>query len=86
MSSPTSSKVHTKIGNERSLCGLNPHRGHYRIASWSSFFSAPLEDQCDRCILAIERRGYDVEKERLQFRSLYDKAQAMGFPAHILPA
>lgn len=85
MAQPISTKVHTKIGNERSLCGLNPQRGHYRIVSWASFFSAAIEDQCDRCIEAIRRRGYNVAKERNHFRSLYEKASAMGCPAHILP-
>ena len=85
MSKIISTKVHTKIGNERSLCGLNPARGHYHIATFSSFFTAPIENQCEACIAVLKRRGYNIADQRHKFRAVYDKAQAIGLPAHIMP-
>lgn len=85
MSKIISTKVHVSIGNPRSMCGLNPQRGDYHIASWSSFFSAPVENQCEACINALERRGYNTQEQRQKFRAVYDRAEALGMPAHILP-
>lgn len=73
-----STKVHTRIGHERSLCGLAPIRGHYHIASFSSFFTAKPEDQCARCIQRLKERGYDIEKERARFGAVYKYAQDLA--------
>lgn len=81
-----STKVHTKMGNERSLCGLNPDRGRYHIATFSSFFTAPIDNQCEACINALKRRGYNIDDQRKKFREVYDIAEARGLPAHLLPA
>ncbi len=77
MSQPISHKVHTRIGHERSLCGLAPIRGNYRIVSFSSFFSAAAEDQCGKCIERLKQRGYNIERERLKFRTVYDHAKEL---------
>lgn len=78
MSNPKSNKVHTHIGHERSLCGLSPYRGDYHIASFSSFFSARPEDQCGKCIERLKQRGYNIERERLKFRTVYDHAKELA--------
>ncbi|HQS59755.1 MAG: hypothetical protein B7Y56_03150 [Gallionellales bacterium 35-53-114] len=78
MSSVKNIKVHTRIGHERSLCGLAPMRGNYRIVSFSSFFSATAEDQCGKCIKRLQEHGYNIERERLKFRTVYDHAQELA--------
>ena len=78
MSQPKSHKVHTNIGHPRSLCGLAPINGEYKIASFSSFFSAPVKDQCGTCIERLKARGYNIEQERLKFRTVYDHAQELA--------
>lgn len=72
---------HARIGNERSLCGLSPKQGKYNIATLCSFFTALPEEQCERCLDAIKRRGYNIEKLRLQFRSVYDRAMQIDHGA-----
>jgi len=66
---------HVRIGHEHSLCGLNPQRGHYNIAEGDSFFTASSENQCERCIEAIRRKGYDIQRLRLQYRAVFDRAR-----------
>lgn len=78
MSQPISHKVHTHIGHERSLCGLAPSRGSYRIVSFTSFFSAVAEDQCGKCIERLKAHGYNIERERLKYRTVYDHAQELA--------
>ena len=81
MSQRTSTKVHTHIGHERSLCGLAPKNGTYNIASFSSFFTALPEHQCGKCIVRLKERGYKIDKLRTQFRSIYDHAQELALVA-----
>lgn len=71
-------KVHTKIGHERSLCGLAPTKGDYKIVSYSSFFSADPADQCGRCLGKLQARGYNIEHERLKYRTVYEHAQELA--------
>lgn len=78
MSQPKSHKVHTRIGHPRSLCGLAPIRGDYKIVSFSSFFSALPEDQCGKCLVHLKTHGYNIERERLRFRTVYDHAQELA--------
>lgn len=72
------SKVHTKIGNERSLCGLAPLRGDHKIVSFSSFFSSEQSTQCGSCIMRLKARGYNIENERRKFRNVYEHAQELA--------
>ena len=81
MSQPTNRKVHTRIGHERSLCGLAPMYGNYHIASFSSFFTAQPKDQCGKCIERLQQRGYNIANERLKFRAVYDHAQELALIA-----
>lgn len=81
MPQPAHPKVHTRIGHERSLCGLSPYRGDYHIASFSSFFTALPEDQCGKCIERLQQRGYNIANERLKFRAVYDHAQELALIA-----
>jgi hypothetical protein len=67
-------KVHTHIGQERSLCGLAPKHG-YKIVSFESFFTALPAEQCGTCLERIKQRGYSIEFERLRYRKIYDEAQ-----------
>lgn len=68
-------KVHARIDHQRSLCGLSPTNGKYFIATFSSFFTAPTEHQCEKCVDCIKKRGYNIEKLRAQYREAYDRAQ-----------
>jgi len=77
MSQPKSNKVHTNIGHPRSLCGLTPIRGEYKIVSYASFFSAAPEDQCGSCLGKLKARGYNIERERAKYRTIYGYAQAL---------
>lgn len=56
------SKVHISIGNDRSLCGLNPQRGNYDIRSFDTFFQTVSDDRCDVCVRRLTERGYSVGK------------------------
>lgn len=68
MSNPISTKVHTRIGHERSLCGMNPHYGNYNISSLEDFLAAPEADQCGRCAEHLRKRGYNLAalRDRMQ--------------------
>lgn len=81
MAKTTSSKVHTHIGHERSLCGLAPKNGPYKIVSFSSFFTATAENQCGKCLQRLEEHGYNIEKERTKFRTVYKFAQDLALTA-----
>lgn len=70
----TNTTWHCKIGCDTSLCGCNPARGQYNIASFSSFFTAPQEDQCKTCLKHISKKGYNIEKLRLHYRAVYERA------------
>lgn len=61
-------KVHVTTGHSNSLCGLSPRNGTYRIHSFSKFFTAADEVQCEKCLEAVKRRGYNIAKLRAQFR------------------
>ena len=81
MGSKTGHKVHTSIGHVRSLCGLAPKNGAYHIATFSSFFTALPENQCGKCIERLKQRGYNIERERIKFRTVYDHAQQLALIA-----
>lgn len=74
-------KVHTRIGHDRALCGLAPESGHYNIVSFCSFFTASPENQCGRCTQLLQERGYNVEALRLRYRTAYDHAQELALTA-----
>lgn len=64
MPKPVIQKVHTNIGHVRSLCGLVPKNGHYRIVPFSEFFTHPEEIQCEVCLKRVEGRGYNLKRLR----------------------
>lgn len=71
-------KVHTKIGHARSLCGLAPKNGEYKIVPNSEFFAASDDDQCSVCLKHLQKKGYAVSDLIQQFRNLYAKAQQLS--------
>lgn len=73
MSNPVSTKVHAYIGHPRSLCGLTSKNGHYHIETFSGFFTASNENQCGTCLAHIEKRGYNIEKLRKQYRAVHSQ-------------
>ncbi|MES1983224.1 MAG: hypothetical protein V4443_12225 [Pseudomonadota bacterium] len=56
-------KVHLSIGHDRSLCGLAPKNGPYRIVSQYNLFTASETNQCGKCIEALKRRGYTLPQK-----------------------
>lgn len=58
-----SSKVHTSIGHQRALCGVNPERGNHRIVSNTDFLFSPNVDRCKSCLLHLARRGQRVASQ-----------------------
>jgi hypothetical protein len=57
-------KVHLTLGHERSLCGMHPRNGSYDIRTHATFFHAPEQDQCSRCLHHFEQRGNSIKKAR----------------------
>lgn len=47
-----------------SICGMNPRYGTFDIRSTSTFFHAPVADQCSRCVKLFAMRGNNIEKLR----------------------
>jgi hypothetical protein len=79
MAQPISTKVHTRIGHERSLCGLAPKNGaHYRIVDFRNFFTAREEDQCGKCLENLRGRGYNINELRLRNRTPYETAEQLA--------
>ena len=66
------SKVHLSMprysfGNpwgEPSICGQNPRYGTFDIRTTSTFFHAPVADQCSRCVKLFAMRGNNIDKLR----------------------
>lgn len=59
-------KVHLTLGDQRSLCGMSPRHGNYDIRTHATFFHAPEQDQCERCLYHFELRGNSIKKARDQ--------------------
>lgn len=59
-------KVHLSQGHERSLCGMSPRQGHYDIRPHATFFHAPEQDQCERCLHHFEQHGGNIKTARAQ--------------------
>jgi hypothetical protein len=78
MANKPNTKIHTHIGHERSLCGLAPKNGVYRIVSFSSFLTASDDDQCATCIERLRARGYNITELRKKNRAIYDFAQELA--------
>ena len=79
MAQPTSTKVHTHIGHERSLCGLAPKNGaHYRIVSFANFFTAAEKDQCGKCLEHLQARGYKLKELQAKYRTPYETAEQLA--------
>lgn len=70
-------KIHTKIGHERSLCGLAAKNGQYAIASNRDFILAPADQQCSVCARRLSARGYNMKKLRERFLA-EDEAARQG--------
>lgn len=67
---PNPAKVHTRIGHDRSLCGLTPRNGHAEsIKSFAEFFSASDEAQCMKCLEKVAARGYKITELRARYRN-----------------
>lgn len=66
---PANTKLHTRIGHDRSLCGLTPRNGHAEsIKSFGEFFAAADESQCMKCLQKIGARGYKITELRKRYR------------------
>jgi hypothetical protein len=77
MSKKSSTKVHTHIGHVRSLCGLAPKNGDYKIVSNSEFYAASDDEQCGACLARLQARGYKTNYLSQQFRMLAAKAEQL---------
>lgn len=75
MKKSSQTTVHTHIGHDRALCGVNPNRGHYKVVSFSEFFAAKEKDQCGSCIRHLKLRGYNIRHEREKFQAIHCNAQ-----------
>jgi hypothetical protein len=53
-------KVHTNIGHDRALCGVNPNRGTHTVVSNAMFFNTPQKDRCQKCARHLKQRGYHI--------------------------
>lgn len=62
-----STKVHTRIDHDRSLCG---HGKGEAVKPFSEFFAAPEADQCASCLESIRRRGYSVATLRRRYQRM----------------
>jgi hypothetical protein len=79
---PSTTKVHTRIGHDRSLCGLTPRNGHAEsIKPFGEFFAAADEAQCMKCLQKVADRGYKLTELRKRYRS---PAQASTAPLPIV--
>ena len=59
-------KVHLTLNSPNSLCGMSPRQGSYDIRTHATFFHAPEQDQCSRCLHHFEQRGNSIKKAREQ--------------------
>ena len=66
MSNPHSTKVHTRIDHDRSLCG---HGKGEAIKPFAEFFAAPEADQCESCLVKVGGRGYSIAALRRRYRN-----------------
>ena len=53
-------KVHTNIGHDRALCGVNPNRGTHTVVSNAMFFNTPQKDRCQKCARHLKQHGYRI--------------------------
>lgn len=53
-------KIHTSIGHDRALCGMNPNRGHHTVVSNSKFAAAAANDRCGKCAKLYRQHGYSL--------------------------
>lgn len=75
MSNPASTKVHTRIDHDRSLCG---HGKSDSIKTFADFFAAAEADQCASCLEKVGKRGYNIAALRRRHQRLGTAATAAG--------
>lgn len=61
MATATAPKIHTRIGHERALCGMNPSRGNHAVLSNAAFVATPAAERCGRCAALYKKRGYAID-------------------------
>lgn len=69
-------KAHVTIPpHPRSLCGLAPTKGNYRILDFAGFFAAPDEAQCTVCLQRVASKGYSIKQLRRRYRAEHAQPQ-----------
>ncbi len=63
MATASSPKIHTRIGHDRALCGVNPHRSvaPLLIVSNTDFVTTPHGQRCGKCAQLYAARGYKID-------------------------
>lgn len=57
----SNTKVHTNIGHDRALCGVNPNRGSHAVVPNAQFVATPHTARCGRCVKLYKARGYAID-------------------------
>jgi len=75
-------KVHTRIGHDRALCGVNPNRGHYTILSNAAFVATQHAERCGKCANLYRKHGYSIDipvKSKASRKTLHRRATAASY-------